>query len=175
MPIGEFEAEILRLLARNRNPESYIGGATVLNQSPDSPRQSEDIDVFHDSEAALVRSLSLDLPLLEAQGYDVQEVFSRPSFSRVIVRKASLQSKLEWVVDSAFRFFPVEPDPNLGYRLNRGDLRRMRGRRMSEATSMELIRDAAISFGSPARTAFQLMNARTAKTRLSKPVVTRAA
>lgn len=30
--------------------------------------------------------------------------------------------KLEWVFDSAFRFFPVEPDPVLGYRLHAADL-----------------------------------------------------
>jgi hypothetical protein len=28
MPIGPFEAEILRVLAANRNPESFIGGVT---------------------------------------------------------------------------------------------------------------------------------------------------
>lgn len=26
--------------------------------------------------------------------------------------------KLEWVYDSAWRFYPVEPDPELGYRLH---------------------------------------------------------
>ena len=30
----------------------------------------------------------------------------------------SRATKLEWVVDSAFRFFPIEPDPELGWRLN---------------------------------------------------------
>ena len=48
MPLGPFESEVLRLLACNRNPDSYVGGATVLHQMPDSPRASADIDVFHD-------------------------------------------------------------------------------------------------------------------------------
>ena len=61
MPIGPFEAKILRVLAANRNPESFIGGATVLNQRKDSPRTSEDIDVFHDSEASLLKSVELEL------------------------------------------------------------------------------------------------------------------
>jgi hypothetical protein len=30
--------------------------------------------------------------------------------------------KIEWVFDSAFRFFPVVPDPLLGYRLHDADL-----------------------------------------------------
>lgn len=34
MPVGPFETEVLRTLAANRNPESFIGGATVLNHEP---------------------------------------------------------------------------------------------------------------------------------------------
>src|SRR6266496_1651811 len=45
MPLGPFEREVLRLLAINRNADSYVGGATVLLQSPVSPRSSEDIDL----------------------------------------------------------------------------------------------------------------------------------
>ena len=37
MPLGAFEQEVLRLLAVNRNPDSYVGGATVLNQNSVSP------------------------------------------------------------------------------------------------------------------------------------------
>ena len=46
MPLGPFEAAVLRLLAGNRNPDSFVGGATVLHQSPLSPRTSQDVDVF---------------------------------------------------------------------------------------------------------------------------------
>ena len=49
MPLGTFEQEVLRLLAVNRNPDSYVAGATVLNQDPASPRTSKDVDVFHDT------------------------------------------------------------------------------------------------------------------------------
>jgi hypothetical protein len=45
MPLGDFEREVLRLLAANRNPDSFIGGATVLHRSADSPRASRDVDV----------------------------------------------------------------------------------------------------------------------------------
>ena len=30
MPLGPFERELLRLLAANRNPDSYVGRATIL-------------------------------------------------------------------------------------------------------------------------------------------------
>lgn len=41
--------EVLRLLAANRNPDSYVAGATVLNRGPATPRTSQDVDVFHDT------------------------------------------------------------------------------------------------------------------------------
>jgi hypothetical protein len=40
MPLGDFEREVLRVLAANRNPDSFVGGATVLHQAPDSPRRA---------------------------------------------------------------------------------------------------------------------------------------
>lgn len=48
MPIGDFDREVLRLLAANRNPDSFLGGAVILHRSAESPRRSEDVDVFHD-------------------------------------------------------------------------------------------------------------------------------
>jgi hypothetical protein len=38
------------------------------------------------------------------------------------VEKAGRGLKIEWVHDSAFRFFPVQPDPVLGFRLHDADL-----------------------------------------------------
>ncbi len=54
MPLSELQVEILRLLAAHRNPESYVAGATVLNQ--DGPRFSGDIDIFHDREESIARA-----------------------------------------------------------------------------------------------------------------------
>ena len=118
MPIGHFEKEILTLLAGNRGPDSYIGGATVLNQSPDSPRTSEDIDVFHETETAVGRCSTRDMEALDQSGYRVDTLFRTPTFCRARVQKGAHATRLEWVYDSAFRFFPIEPDPELGYRLH---------------------------------------------------------
>lgn len=118
MPIGPFEREVLLLLAKHRNPESYIGGATVLNQSVESPRRSKDIDVFHDTVLALQAGLALDHALLRARGYTLDILFQAPAFCRAVVEKDGQSTKMEWVYDSAFRFFPVESDSELGYRLN---------------------------------------------------------
>ena len=121
MPLGKLEREVLRLLARNRNPESHIAGASVLNQGDDSPRSSQDVDIFHDTREALQSALSADVELLNESGYEVKVIMDHDTFKRALVRKADLQTKLEWVFDSSFRFYPAEPDEELGYRLNYWD------------------------------------------------------
>jgi hypothetical protein len=40
------------------------------------------------------------------------------TFRRALVRRDGRGTKLEWVFDSAFRFFPIEADNELGWRLN---------------------------------------------------------
>jgi hypothetical protein len=123
MPLGAFEHEVLRLLAVNRNPESYVVGATVLNQNPASPRTSKDVDVFHDTIESLAKSADLDFATLRAAGFEVIEAGRRhDTFCRALFRRGGKQTKIEWVFDSAFRFFPVEPDPELGWRLNFWDV-----------------------------------------------------
>jgi hypothetical protein len=121
MPLGTFEREVLHVLAANRNPESYIGGATVLHQPPGSPRTSLDIDVFHDTAPAVRQATDRDISTLETNGYAVQIVNQQETFCRAVVSKGFAATKLEWVYDSAFRFFPVEADAELGWRLNYWD------------------------------------------------------
>jgi hypothetical protein len=59
MPLGDFEREVLRLLAANRNPHSFVGGAAVLHQAPESLRSSRDVDVFHDTAESLAAAATL--------------------------------------------------------------------------------------------------------------------
>jgi hypothetical protein len=119
MPLGEFEGEVLRLLAANRNPESFVGGATVLHQGADSPRQSQDVDFFHDSVRALDEAFERDVGTLRANGYEVDvRLPHTDDFRRVSVVRGENRTKIEWVRDSSFRFFPVDPDATLGWRLN---------------------------------------------------------
>lgn len=110
---------MLRVLAAQRNPDSFVAGATVLHQASDTPRTSEDVDVFHDAPEALELASELDTAALRQADFEVQPVGRvQPSFRRAIVCKGGAQTKIEWVQDSAFRFFPVEPDLELGWRLN---------------------------------------------------------
>src|SRR5271165_4116148 len=118
MPIGPFEREVLQLLAVNRNPDSYLGGATVLHQKADSPRCSRDLDVFHDTTESLIQSIQADLLTLREAGFVVEPERFQETFQRAVIKKGAHSTRIEWVYDSAFRFFPVEPDQELGWRLN---------------------------------------------------------
>jgi len=123
MPLGGFEQDVLRLLAVNRNPDSYVAGATVLNQEPASPRTSKDVDVFHDTIESLGQSADRDIATLRAAGFEVAEPGRRhETFCRALVRRGGKQTKIEWVFDSAYRFFPIEPDAELGWRLSFWDV-----------------------------------------------------
>jgi hypothetical protein len=118
MPLGDFERGVLRCLAANRHPDSFVAGATVLNQAPDSPRTSRDVDLFHDHVESVARSAEQDVATLRQAGYSVDEDRPHETFRRAIVRAGSGATRVEWAFDSAYRFFPVEADPELGWRLN---------------------------------------------------------
>jgi hypothetical protein len=118
MPLGEFEKVVLRLLAPNRNPESYVAGATVFLRREDSFRQSQDIDVFHDSTPSMRRAAAQDAEVLQQNGYHMEWAERQEMIQRAVVSKAGHKTKIEWVHDSAFRFFPVQPDADLGFVLH---------------------------------------------------------
>jgi hypothetical protein len=118
MPIGEFEREVLGIIAANRTAESFVGGATVLHVSPTSPRASADVDVFHDSTEALRVAAEQDLESLRLAGYVTEVLSQQEGFIRARILKSGRRTKIEWVRDSVFRFFPVEPDVQLGWKLN---------------------------------------------------------
>jgi len=118
MPLGDFEKSILRLLAVNRNPESYIAGATVFLRREDSLRQSQDIDVFHDTVKSLQQAAVADAAVLDQHGYVLEWVDQQEMFRRAVVSKTGQATKLEWAYDSAFRFFPVQADVEIGFVLH---------------------------------------------------------
>jgi len=118
MPLGDFEKNVLRLLAANRNPESYVAGATVFLRREDSHRQSQDIDVFHDTVQSLKLAAAQDAAVLQQNGYALEWAETQETLQRATVSKDGRSTKVEWVYDSAFRFFPVQPDAELGFVLH---------------------------------------------------------
>jgi len=120
VPLTPFQSQVLRLLAGNRSPESYVAGGVALNARGNT-RWSDDVDVFHDAEDAVIRSSDRDVGTLTRAGYSVRQDLWTPSFRRAWVARAQDGVKLEWCQDSAWRFFPIEPDDLLGWRLHRFD------------------------------------------------------
>ena len=91
MPITAFQREVLRLIAANRNPDSFIAGGTVINRRPDSPRTSRDIDLFHDAQESLRLSFQRDAEVLSAAGLSLTVLIDQPSFVRAVVADGSDQ------------------------------------------------------------------------------------
>lgn len=120
MPLSKLQSEILRLLASHRDPESYVAGSTPLTR--DAPRYSGDIDVFHDREERVARAALRDSAFLEEHGFALRWVRRDPMIYTVVAEKGGDTTKLEWVVDSDYRFFPTIPDPTFGYILHPVDL-----------------------------------------------------
>lgn len=120
MPIGKFQSDVLRTLAAQRSPDSYIAGGVAINR--DGPRFSGDIDIFHDSEARLESAAEADIAALTAAGYNVTRERERTGKREATVARRGEAMPLEWVTDAAFRFFPTQPDELFGYVLHPVDL-----------------------------------------------------
>lgn len=119
MPLRDFEREVLRILAANRDPDSFVAGATVLHKWPESSRSSQDIDLFHDTRERLRQAFEADVSTLRQAGFEVESAGQlHDDFHRAFVRRGDQSTKVEWAYDSAFRFFPVERDLDLGWSLN---------------------------------------------------------
>jgi len=124
MALTEFQRDICRLLAahRIRNGESYVAGGAALNEILRAPRVSRDLDLFHDTAAALATAWTADRKELEAAGYSVSVVRERPTFVEVEVVRGSEAVTIQWTQDSAFRFFPLVEHAELGLTLHPFDL-----------------------------------------------------
>jgi len=120
MPLSKLQSHVLRVLAAGRSPDSYIAGGVALNR--EGPRFSDDIDIFQDSEQRLEAAAIVDERALTEAGLKL-------TWKKVVSGKRDAEvaglddrMRLEWVHDSAFRFFPAQPDPLFGYVLHPVDL-----------------------------------------------------
>jgi hypothetical protein len=120
VPISKFQSDVLRVLATQRGPDSYIAGGVAINR--DGPRFSADIDIFHDSEARLESAAQADAAALTAAGYGVTWQRVRAGKREATVAGQGETMLLEWATDAAFRFFPTQPDELFGYVLHPVDL-----------------------------------------------------
>jgi hypothetical protein len=128
MPLTAFQRGVLAVLAANRSEESHFAGGILLNASDDSPRYSRDFDIFHDVAAEVTRASEQDVAALRLASFTVDvhsprgEWEREASFRRArVVDPSGGALEIDWAADSAFRFFPIERDPQLGWRLHRFD------------------------------------------------------
>ena len=124
MALTDFQCELLRLLAQNRidNPESYVAGGLALNHRLGTPRLSRDVDIFHDSKDAMRRSWAADRKTLEAFGCEVRPLRELEYFIEAEVAKDGRRMEIQWGTDGAYRFFPLQRDPVVGFILHPIDL-----------------------------------------------------
>jgi hypothetical protein len=69
VPISKFQSDILRLIAANRDPESFVAGGVPINRV--GPRFSADIDIFHNREDRVAAAALGDARILTDAGYEV--------------------------------------------------------------------------------------------------------
>jgi len=128
MPLTALQKDVLTVLAANRSEESHFAGGVVLNAAADSARYSHDFDIFHELSEEVTRASHRDVESLRAAGFEVQTISREGewdrecSFRKARVMRASESVEIDWAADSAFRFFPIERDPQLGWRLHLFDL-----------------------------------------------------
>jgi hypothetical protein len=115
---------LCRLITENRiaSGESYVAGAAALNELILAPRISRDTDLFHDTDEALGASWQADRTLLREHGLNVRLLRERPSFVEAFVSAANESVLMQWVRDSAYRFFPLVQHDELGLVLHPFDL-----------------------------------------------------
>lgn len=124
MALTEFQRRIVRLIAENRiaSGESYVAGGSALNELLARPRVSHDIDLFHDTEEAVDSTFEKDRRLLLDAGLEVALLRRAPGFIEAQVSTHRDAVLLQWLRDSAFRFFPLIEHADLGLTLHPFDL-----------------------------------------------------
>jgi hypothetical protein len=123
MALTELQGRVCRLLADRRIAagEQYVPGGLALNLA--LARVSRDIDLFHDTDEALAASSEADLASLAAAGFSVEIARRAIGFVEATVGGTGLERvEVQWVRDSAYRFFPLVLSDELGLMLHPFDL-----------------------------------------------------
>ncbi len=120
VPLTKLQSHALGVLAAGRSPDSYVAGGVAINR--EGPRYSGDIDIFHDSESRLAAAASADAEALTGAGLKLTWGRIQSGKRQAQIEGLGEAMQLEWVADSAFRFFPAQRDKLFGYVLHPADL-----------------------------------------------------
>lgn len=108
MPLTNLQREVLRLIAANRSESSHFAGGLVLNSGDDSLRYRRDAYT------------------LEKAGFLVEHLagdWTNPtSFRKARISRGSDSVEIDWAEDTAFRFYPIQQDELMGWRLHLFDI-----------------------------------------------------
>ena len=116
MPLTKLQSHVLRVLAAGRSPDSYTAGGVAINR--EGPSFSGDVDIFQDSENRLAAAADADAKALTGAGLKLTWGKIQSGKRQAEVAGLGETMELEWVADSAFRFFPAQPDDLFGYVLH---------------------------------------------------------
>ena len=124
MALTALQRAICHTIAVNRKGqgEAYVAGAVALNELLAAPRVSRDVDLFHDTQEALQATWDADRRLLTETGFALRVIRERPSFVECVVSRGAESVVMQWLQDSAFRFFPLVEHPDFGLVLHPFDL-----------------------------------------------------
>jgi hypothetical protein len=120
MPLTSLQRKLLGIIARNRAPDSYVAGGSVMNA--DGIRYSADLDLFSDRVEALSIAVGADVEALKAAGIAIDWQARSDAFHRAVVSDGESKTRLDWAVDSDYRFYPTQKDELFGYVLHPADL-----------------------------------------------------
>ena len=128
MPLTTLQKDVLAVLAGNRSEESHFAGGIVLTVAADSARFSHDFDIFHELAEEVTRASNRDVESLRHAGFQVEtpsrygEWEKEATFRKARISRGNETVEIDWAADSAFRFFPIERDAQLGWRLHLFDI-----------------------------------------------------
>ncbi|MSU59106.1 MAG: hypothetical protein EXS35_13235 [Pedosphaera sp.] len=128
MPLTVIQKDVLAVLAANRSEESHFAGGIVINAADNSARFSHDFDIFHELAEEVTRASNRDVENLRRAGFQIEtpsrygEWEKDATFRKARITHGNETVEIDWAADSAFRFFPIERDPQLGWRLHRFDI-----------------------------------------------------
>lgn len=120
MALTDLQKRIMRRLSLNRSPSSYLAGGLILNR--DWPRQSDDIDIFHDTDEEVSEVAEKDIADLEQEGFRVAVDVRAYGTYEATVSDNSSSTVVQWMSDTRIRFFPLVRDEQWGLRLHQADL-----------------------------------------------------
>ena len=119
--LTSLQKQVIAVIAKLRDEGSYLAGGAVLNQL--TSRVSDDLDVFLDDERLVLAVARRDIEALRAAGFVVVEDMMLFGFAEATINAAAGDAtKIQWMSESAYRFFPLQKDAELGFRLHDVDL-----------------------------------------------------